>query len=116
LSQRLLLDPQVLTPEHIRLLREFRTTKSQVEFLLEHYPKCRCNDFYLVWMWLRRFAGVKLPYLSNEVLGELAGKCETVRRARQKIQNNEGRFLADVDTRKNRVRKMEITKEIIFGV
>jgi len=57
-----------------------------------------------------------LPYLSNEVLGELAGKFETVRRCRQKIQNNEGRFLADVDTRKNRVRKMEIIKEIIVGV
>lgn len=112
----MLLDPQVLTPDHVKLLREYRTVKSQVEFLLEHYPKARCNDFYLVWVWLRRFAGVKLPYLSNEVLGELAGKFETVRRCRQKIQNGEGRFIADVDTRKNRVRKMEIIKEIIVGV
>jgi len=85
--------------------QEFRGMKGQVEDLLRRYPDARNNDFYLIWLWLKEFSGlevsfsnnpVKIPFnylwLEYEDFKKIAGRLETVTRARRKIQA-EGLFL-----------------------
>lgn len=76
-----------------KLLLELKTTKQKVIYLLENYPLTRNNDFYLQLMFLRVFSNIPIPYIEWEDIKEFSGKLESVRRVRQKIQNDDGMFL-----------------------
>jgi hypothetical protein len=72
---------------------QLRGTKGEVRDLLRRFPDARNNDFYLQWLYLQYYCGIDLPFLNWEKLEEISGRLETVRRVRQKIQNDDGEFL-----------------------
>jgi hypothetical protein len=89
--------------------------REQVLSLLDRYPQTRNNDFYLQWLWLRSYGGLTdLPFLEWDEIRHLSGKFETIRRVRQKVQNEEGKFLpTDPNVgRRRRIRELEIRKSI----
>lgn len=94
---------------------EVLKTKDQVLDLLERYPSARNNDFYLQWLWLRHYGRIPdLPFIEWEQIKHFAGRLETVRRVRQKIQNTEGRFLpTDPDIIKRRRLRSHSFREAI---
>src|SRR5579875_3345168 len=72
---------------------ELKKTKDQVLYLLERYPAARNNDFYLQLLWLKQCGGVvALPWIDWEKIKANSGKLESVRRVRQKIENEMGLF------------------------
>lgn len=87
------------------ILGELKTVREQVDNVLAFSEKARNNDFYLFWVWARRYLNLPLPYLSEEVFEALNGKTETVRRVRQKIQNEEGRWQPTLQTKVARVER-----------
>lgn len=74
------------------ILAEFKRTQDQVEYLLEHYPATRNNDFYLQWLYMKYVLKLPMPYLDWQTMEDHSGKLETVRRTRQKIQNKYHKF------------------------
>jgi len=76
------------------LAQKLKTVKEQVEWLLERYPESRNDDFYLYILYVRHFE----PELSRYIefipfeLIKKSTRFETIRRCRQKIQE-EGRYL-----------------------
>jgi len=76
------------------LAERLKTVKERVEYILEHYPESRNDDFYLYLLYVRLFE----PRLSGYIrfipldLVKSATRFETIRRMRQKIQE-EGRYL-----------------------
>ena len=72
-----------------KLLLSLKKNKEQVSYLLEKYPATRNNDFYLQLMYLRVFGGIPLPYIEWTDIRALSGRLESVRRVRQKIQNED---------------------------
>ena len=76
------------------LAMKFKTIKERVEYILQHYPEARNDDFYLYLIYVRLFE----PELSGYIrfipldLVKTATRFETIRRIRQKIQE-EGRYL-----------------------
>ena len=108
---------EAYTPAEEQLLNQYRTAKQQVLHLLKNQPQARNNDFYLQWLWLRTFAKVNLPWLQWERFLKYSGKLETVRRVRQKIQNEEGRFLpTDPKIREIRQKRSEAVRKTIKKV
>src|SRR5579875_225987 len=89
-----------------RSLRRQRTRY----YLLERYPAARNNDFYLQLLWLKQFGGiVELPWIDWEKIKANSGKLESVRRVRQKIQNEMGLFQPTdpvIKARREKQRKM----------
>lgn len=68
--------------------------KDQVLSILDRYPNTRNNDFYLILIWLKEFGGIpNFPFVPWQTIQRLSGKESTVRRIRQKIQNECGLFL-----------------------
>ncbi|MHA1407948.1 MAG: hypothetical protein ACTSSG_11300 [Candidatus Heimdallarchaeaceae archaeon] len=99
------------------LLKELKQIKDQVLFLLEHYPASRNNDFYLQVLWLKYFAGIKIPYIDWGKIGDLSGKLETVRRNRQKIQNEMCLYLpTDPEILRKRRKKEKAYRKVIKEV
>jgi len=92
-----------------QVLAELVKTKDQVRYLLEKYPHTRNHDFYLQLMWLKVFGCVQIPYLDWSMIKAFSGRLETVRRVRQKIQNEDREFLpTDPEIlRRRRVREAE---------
>jgi len=105
---------EAYTAAEENLLKQLKTVKQQVLYLLKTQPQARNNDFYLDWLWLRTFANVNVPWLQWEKFLKCSGKLETVRRVRQKIQNEERRFLpTDPKVREARQKKSEAMRKII---
>ncbi|MFX0102480.1 MAG: hypothetical protein ACFFCS_23135 [Candidatus Hodarchaeota archaeon] len=74
------------------------SVREQVEMLLEEDEKCRNVDLYLILKFWNRFHGFPVDLsifdgVPNEEAEKLLTNAETIRRARQKI-NEEGRFEA----------------------
>lgn len=104
-----------LSPLDREILAELKTAKLQVRYLLEHYPNTRNNDFYLQILWLRYFGGLKeLPFISYGDVFKFSGKLETLRRMRQKIQNESGEFLpTDPTVLKRRLERSKSMRRVI---
>ena len=60
------------------------TTIGRVWETMKRFPDSRNNDAYLIWLILKNYGGLKLPFLEFQRFSEL--HFETIRRARQKIQ------------------------------
>ena len=77
--------------------------RNEVEEILQDFEEARNNDFYLSWIWLQKFGGLKLPNLTQRQLDELSGKLSTLARWRRRIQQD-GNFLPtrrNIDHRRN---------------
>ena len=92
--------------------------KDQVLELLERYSDTRNNDFYLQWLWLKYYGGLPdLPFLDWKRIQYLSGKFETIRRVRQKIQNDEGKFRpTDPEVDKRRKKRERRIRENISQI
>jgi len=104
-----------LPEEEQQLLEKLRTVKERVEYLLERYPNARNSDLYLTILYLRKFTelGKYIKYIPYEVIKKYDGIFESIRRSRQKIQE-EGRFLpTDPDVLKRRRRLAEKFRKVI---
>jgi len=77
------------------LKEKLKTVKERVEYILEHYPESRNDDFYLYLIYVRLFE----PKLSGYIkyipftLVKTATRFETIRRCRQKLQES-GQYLS----------------------
>lgn len=98
------------------VLNDLKTKKERVKYLLERYPHARDNDFYLMWLYLKIFEGLPLPYLDWKIIEILDGSTESVRRVRQKIQNEDKLFLPSVEVQHKRRMKQEAIRKVIKGV
>lgn len=77
-------------------LAKLKHKNKKVAYILEHFPKARSNDNYLCMIYWKLVDDVKRI---DDI--ETATKAEVIRRARQKIQNQEGKFKPDVKVRKS---------------
>jgi len=80
--------------EDEELLDKLKTTKERVEWLLYKYPNARNSDLYLTILYLRKFTelGKYIKYIPYRVIKQYEGIFESIRRTRQKIQE-QGRYL-----------------------
>jgi hypothetical protein len=79
-------------------LTNIKTKALKVEYILEHFPETRNNDNYLCNLYWKLVDGIK--ELDDVIY---ATSPEVLRRARQKIQNEQGKYLpTDPDVRKKR--------------
>jgi len=87
-------DEEELTEEEQELLEKLKTVKERVEYILQKYPNARNSDLYLTIIYLRKFTelGKYIKYIPYEIIKKYDGVFETIRRTRQRIQE-EGRFL-----------------------
>jgi len=73
-------------------LKGFNKIRSNVEYLLEHYPATRGNDLYLQWLYWKIFDKVNLPWLDFALFYKMT-EAETITRRRREIQNDSGKYL-----------------------
>ena len=104
-----------LDEEEEELLEKLRTVKDRVEYLLARYPDARNSDLYLTILYLRKFTelGKYIRYIPYNVIKKYEGIFETIRRTRQKIQE-QGKYLpTDPEVLKKRKKLAEKYKKII---
>jgi hypothetical protein len=93
-----------------KIIEKFRTTRERVEFILKKHPNARNSDFYLVILYIRYFVpelAKYIDYIPYEIIRKYDGLFETIRRTRQKIQE-EGKYLpTDPEVLKKRRRLAE---------
>lgn len=78
------------------ILKEFESTKSRVEFLLKNYKSLRSNDTKLWISYLVMYHNLQASLTANDpcttfcdlVLNETVPNMETIRRVRQKLQED----------------------------
>lgn len=99
--------------EEQKVIREFRTKKDEVEYLLERFPQTRENDFYLQYLWLKVFGKLNLPFIEWSTIKDMSGTLETVSRVRRKIQNENYKFLPSDDVRLRREQKRRTITQTI---
>jgi hypothetical protein len=63
--------------------------KDRVERLLELHPEARNNDLLLQWIYCFEYLKLDMPILPKKLLSEQPSLMESIRRVRQKIQNEE---------------------------
>jgi hypothetical protein len=83
--------------ELARLREELKLVKGRVDWILQNYPSSRNSDFILTLIYYRQFHSLPFPYLEYEAIKELP-TMESIRRVRQKIQNEEHRWLPTDET------------------
>ena len=97
------------------LIRRLRTVKSRVEYVLENYPETRNDDRYLWLIYIRLFCPEMSKYIRfipYDVLKN-APTFETIRRCRQKIQE-QGMYLpTDPEVLARRRRLAEAYRHVI---
>ena len=87
-------DPE-LWNEVSEVKNKLETVIDRVRFLLEKYPEARNSDFYLTILYIRRFVPELAKYIKfipYKVIRRYEGLFESIRRARQKVQER-GEFL-----------------------
>jgi len=102
-----------------RLLVELKTVKDRVMYILSKYPETRNNDLYLWLIYVRTFEpelSKYIKFIPYDVLKK-AVSFETIRRVRQKIQNEMGMYLpTDPQVLRKRMRKAEAMRRVIHEV
>jgi len=99
------------------VLEELRTVKERVEYILRKYPEARNSDFYLIVLYIRKFEkklSKYIKYIPYEVIRGYDGLFESIRRARQYIQNTEGKYLpTDPEVLKKRRIKEQAIRKVV---
>ena len=88
-------EEEFIDEEEQQLLNKLKTVKERVEFILRKYPKARNSCFYTIIMYIRHFAKDLSPYIGyipDDLIFKYEGLFESIRRARQIIQNTEGKY------------------------
>lgn len=99
------------------LVQKLKRKKDQVKYLLKTYPETRSNDLSLQLAWLHIFGKIKLPKIQQQIICKFSGALESVRRTRQKIQNDEGLYLPlDPKIREMRRRRSQAYRKAITKV
>jgi len=95
--------------------QKLKTVKERVEYILENYPEARNDDFYLYLIYVRLFE----PKLSGYIkyipfnLVKTATRFETIRRCRQKLQE-QGQYLpTDPKILRKRRKLAEIYRKVM---
>ena len=104
-----------LDEEEEELLEKLKTVKERVEYLLRKYPDARNSDLYLTILYLRKFTelGKYIDYIPYNVIRKYEGVFETIRRTRQKIQE-EGYYLpTDPKVLKKRRKLAEMYRRVM---
>jgi ribosomal protein S17E len=105
-----------LDDEERQLLDKLKTVKERVEYLLAKYPDARNSDFYLTILYIRHFVpelAQYIKYIPYNIIKKYDGLFESIRRARQKIQE-EGRYLpTDPEVLRKRRRLAEKYRRVI---
>jgi len=105
--------------EEQHLLERLRTTKERVEYILAKYPDARNSDLYLIILYIRKFVpelARYIRYVPYDVIKKYDGLFESVRRARQYVQNTLGKYPpTDEEVMKQRKRKERALRKIIGG-
>ena len=81
--------------EEEEVYNELKTVKERVEFILRKYPDARNLCFFTIVMYIRHFAKDLSPYIKRipkSLMYKYEGLFESIRRARQYIQNTEGKY------------------------
>lgn len=103
----------------VALLKRLRTVKERVLYILDKYPETRNNDLYLWLIYVRLFEpelSKYIKFIPYDVLKK-AVAFETIRRVRQKIQNELGLYPpTDPKVIKRRRRKEEAMRKVIHKV
>ncbi|MEM4014492.1 hypothetical protein [Desulfurococcus sp.] len=97
---------------------DLKTIKERVAWILEHYPNARNSDLYLIILYLRQFTelGKYIEYIPYELIKKYNDVTWTVRRMRQKIQE-EGLYLpTDPSVLKRRRRLAKVMRRAIKKV
>lgn len=84
-----------------------------MEYLLREYPNARNSDFYLIILYIRKFVpelAKYIDYIPYEVIRKYDGIFESIRRARQYIQNTLGKY---PPTDPEVIRRRRIKEEVI---
>ena len=100
------------------LRQRLRTVKERVEYILEKHPNARNSDLYLIILYFRYFTelGKYIKYIPYDIIKKYDGITETIRRMRQKIQE-EGRYLpTDPEVLKKRRKLYELYKKAIMNI
>lgn|GEM_PF-5637056 len=77
-----------------RVKEELTSVKARVAALLLSSPKARNDDTILEFEYLRKYCGLAIPFVEWEKLREI--NLETVRRTRQKIQEDAARGISPI--------------------
>ena len=97
------------------LREKLKTVKERVEWLLANYPEARNDDFYLYILYVRHFEpelSQYIDYIPFELIKK-STRFETIRRCRQKIQE-EGRYLpTDPKVLRKRRKLAEAYRQVI---
>jgi len=107
-----------LTPEEEELLKKLKTVKERVEWLLQRFPNARNSDLYLTILYLRYFTelGSYIKYIPYELIKKYDGIFETIRRTRQKLQE-QGKYLpTDPQVLKRRRKLAKMMRKVIREV
>lgn len=107
-----------LDEEEQQLLEKLKTVRDRVEYLLEKYPNARNSDLYLTILYLRKFTelGKYIKYIPYEIIKKYDGIFESIRRARQYVQNTLGKYLpTDERVLRRRRKKERVLRRIIGG-
>lgn len=92
-----------------RKVDEIYNTKEKVLQILKEEPETRASDRLLIVRFLERSAGKPLPEVRNILMNQQMPSTETIRRARQKLQENH------VELRPNKaVQDVKDENELIF--
>lgn len=96
-----------------KILDEYKTAKERVLFLLDRYPATREIDAYLVWLYLKFFNNINLPFLEFSKFYDF--NTETITRARRLIQNDpvNPRFQPTQEEVRRRRRRQEAMRTVM---
>lgn len=90
--------------------QEFESVRNVVKSLLETEPKCRNSDKWLIIETLRQL-GFKIYIDYNEL--ERMPSFETIRRTRQKLQEEDDNLKADDEIQEYRDERQKLVKELM---
>lgn len=84
---------EYIDEEEQQILEKLKTVKERVEYILRKYPNARNSDLYLTILYLRKFTelGKYIKYIPYNVIKKYDGIFESIRRSRQKLQE-EGKY------------------------
>lgn len=93
-----------------QLAEELKTVKDRVLWIVEHYPSVKKNYTLLVFIYLRKFEGINIPYVEWEKLSNI--KVETITRAFRKLVE-EGKVDVPEDVRRLRRKREEAFRRVL---
>jgi len=109
------LDPE-LWNDVTEVKNKLETVIDRVRYLMEKYPDARNSDFYLSILYVRRFVPELARYIGfipYRVIRKYEGLFESIRRARQKIQEKGELLPTDPEVLKRRRKLAKLYRKAV---